>query len=114
LSEVRIPLDLLPIPTSLFEFTWALIGWLLADSFSKRLDEDILNQIDELKKTHPKIAAFRWVIENILHFLHHTWIGLLLMLYLPRASELFWLGYGLFIQDAQFHLRSKYRKLKQQ
>lgn len=85
----------LPVPTTLFELTFTIIGFLLGYAWSENLDESILDS-DWFKKQH---YAVQWFIKGILKFVHHFWIGMLLMIYFPRDSELFWIGLGLFIED---------------
>jgi hypothetical protein len=112
MSEIIIPTELLPIPLTLFEITWAVIGFQAARAFSKRLDEDILKQLEELKEKHPNLYRLRWLIERTLHFLHHYWLGLLCMVYFPRSHPLFWIGYGMFIEDGGFHLTEFLKTVK--
>ena len=112
MSEIVIPTELLPIPVTLFEITWAVIGFQAARAFSKRLDEDILKQLEELKEKHPNLYRLRWLIERTLHFLHHYWLGMLAMAYFPRSHPLFWIGYGMFIEDGGFHLREFLKTVK--
>jgi len=47
----------------------------------------------------------RYLVDRFLHFLHHYWIGLLLMAYGLCHEEVFWFGYGLFVEDAAYHTR---------
>jgi len=110
--EIRVPADWLSIPTNLFELTWAIIGFLAARSFSKRLDEDIMKELETLKSGHPRLYRLRWLFERTLHFIHHYWIGLLMMTYSNRTNPAFWIGYGFFIEDGGYHLKEFYRSLK--
>jgi len=110
-------LSLLPIPQTLFEITWTLIGWLLARAFAKvdkkGLDEAILEYVE--KKEYTKNEAFmRWLGERSLHFLHHFWMGLLLIAYYPvhGCPELMWFGLGLFAEDGCFHIREFLGQIK--
>jgi hypothetical protein len=112
MSEITIPLEWLPVPTSLFEFTWAAIGLLAARSFSKRLDEEILEEMEKMKEKHPRLYKGRRFMERLLHFIHHWWIGLLLILYTPRTCPLFWIGYGFVIEDGGYHLREFSKTVK--
>jgi hypothetical protein len=112
MSEIVIPTELLPIPVTLFEICWSVIGFQLARAFGKRLDEDILKQLEELKEKHPRLYKARWFIERLLHFIHHWWIGLLLILYTPRTCPLFWIGYGFAIEDGGYHLREFSKTVK--
>jgi hypothetical protein len=99
-------------PTNLFELVWTIVGFQAARAFSKRLDEDILEQLEELKEKHPRLYKARWFIERLLHFIHHAYIGLLCMVYLPRSHPLFWIGYGMFIEDGGFHLTEFLKTVK--
>jgi len=124
---IEIPVELLPVPKTLFEFTFALIGWQLAHSFGTRLDEELLEQISQIKDGAYLNAetkkAIRLFIERLLDFVHHAWIGLLGVVYfgsppilqsipiptwipLHPCAELFWLCYGMTVEDAQHHIRS--------
>lgn len=107
----------LPVPDNLFDLTWTLIGIQLGATFGK------INQkgmgIDEYIKDHGKFKGWtRFVVERVLHFLHHYWLGLLLIIYYPQhqTPELMWLGLGLFLEDSFYHtqdfLRAKLGKLK--
>jgi hypothetical protein len=100
------------MPVSLFEICWALIGFQAARAFSKRLDEDILEELEKMKGKHPRLYKARWLIERTLHFLHHYWLGMLAMVYFPRSHPLFWIGYGMFIEDGGFHLTEFLKTVK--
>jgi len=111
----------LPVPKTLFEGTWVVIGWMAATAFGKSLDEDIMSKINASKNRFVRNCGP--FIARLLHFTHHFWIGMLGVVYfgvtpiaqsiglpisipqLPNA-ELFWLCLGLTFEDAQFHLRA--------
>lgn len=89
----------LPVPVTLLQITWAIIGFMFGRAFGKQLDHTI-QETEWFKKQ--KLMA-QWTVRAILDFMHHFWIGLLLMVYAslsPYPSELYWFGYGLFIDDA--------------
>jgi hypothetical protein len=109
---VEISIEQLPIPVSLFEICWAVIGFQAARAFSKRLDEDILEELEKMKEKHPNLYRLRWFVERTLHFIHHFEIGLLLMVYFPRTSPLFWLGYGFFVEDGGYHAKEFLKTVK--
>jgi hypothetical protein len=112
MSEIIIPTELLPVPLTLFEITWAVIGFQMARAFSKRLDEDILEELEKMKEAHPRLYKARWLIERTLHFIHHYWLGMLALVYFPRSHPLFWIGYGMFIEDGGFHLKEFLKTVK--
>jgi len=111
--KLVIPLKYLPVPKSLFDLAWAIIGWHLGKTFSN-LDEELL-------KTIPDSQWYKRVIYRILYFIHHYWVGLLLIVYCGYILEvnncwdavfgyfgairaLLWLGYGLFVEDGWHHV----------
>lgn len=116
--DLIIPVDLLPVPKTLFEFTFTLIGWQLGSAMSKidkvGLDEAILKNLKWK-------GLAKWLLERMLHFFHHYWIGLLLLVFtvpnnwpdpLWMQGALYWFGYGLTVEDAQYHLRDTIKKVK--
>jgi len=108
MEYITIPINLLPIPKTLFDFTWALIGWEFGKAFSQ-FDEELIS------KTPQK---YRRILYRILHFIHHYWIGLLMVVYAqafltdPTAvtgwnglyRAILWFGYGLVMEDGHHHL----------
>ena len=74
--------------------TWTIIGFMFGRSFGKQLDHTIMDD-PFIKSLRP---VWQWLIGAILNFLHHFWIGLLLMVYYPNTL-LYWIGFGLFIDD---------------
>jgi len=118
-STIEIPLELLPVPKTLFDFTFAVIGWQLGNAFSK---QDNIG-FDEVLEAETKLGKAKGILgfigRRVLHFVHHYWIGLLLMVFcLPVnwpdpnwwQGALYWIGYGLFIEDGQYHLREWFGK----
>jgi len=111
--------ELLPIPKTIFEGTWFIIGWMAGKAFGEKFDEEILDQIPDTDK-YKFIKRF---VGRILHFIHHAWIGLLgvvyfgvapvaqsinLPVYIPviPCAEAFWFFLGLALEDIAFHTRA--------
>ncbi len=96
----------LPVPTNLLELTWLLIGFMFGRAFGKSLDFSV-QQTDWFSR-QPKLS--QEVVKNLLNFLHHFWIGLLLMVYAAQIGGLlrgwqvpaevpYFAGCGLFLDD---------------
>jgi len=89
----------LPIPKNLLEWTWLAIGIVFGRAFGKQLDHEI--QESDWFKGLP--LFYQKILRFILDFLHHFWVGLLLMCYSqcfsPYQIEVYWFGYGLFLDD---------------
>ncbi len=93
----------LPVPSTLLQVTWLLVGFTFSRAFAKNLDRSV--QETTLFKAQGKFA--QTLIKNLLNFLHHFWIGLLLIVYsAPIASPLrfspdiiTFFGLGLFLDD---------------
>lgn len=85
----------LPAPETLFEITWLIVGFMFARSIAKPLDHYIM-ELEEVKKLRP---VWSKLISMLLDFLHHFWIGLLLMVYNAPTTATYWFGYGLFVDD---------------
>lgn len=91
----------LPTPENLVQITWLFIGFMFGRAFGKQLDQEVQNS-QWFKNRHP---LCQWIIKRCLDFLHHFWIGLLIMIYVcdPCIStidnEAYWFGYGLFLDD---------------
>jgi hypothetical protein len=93
----------LPIPSTLLQITWLLIGFTFGRAFGKNLDQSF-KASDFYKNQN---LTVQWLISGLLDFLHHFWVGLLLMVYagqvtalLPiEADALTFFGLGLFIDD---------------
>ena len=86
----------LPIPETLFEATWFGIGLTFGRCFGKDLDYKI-QQSEWFKR---RDAFGKWVVKFLLDFLHHWWIGALIMIYCPQYPEAYWFGLGLIVDDA--------------
>lgn len=84
----------IPTPATLLAITWSIIGFMLARAF-KNIDHTI-QETTGYKDLDPITQKF---VAMLLDFLHHFWIGLLLMVYYPNTPEIYWFGYGLFIDD---------------
>lgn len=94
----------IPFPTTLIHLTWACIGFMFARAFGKQIDQDIQNG-DWFKSLPP---AWQSIVKRLLDFLHHFYIGLLLMISYKidevffwgvTPVSLYWFGWGLFIDD---------------
>ena len=84
----------IPSPQTLLQITWAIIGFMLARSF-KKLD----HTIKQTTKYDTMDPISQFLIGGTLDFFHHFWIGMLLMVYCNSSPEVYWFGYGLFIDD---------------
>lgn len=110
----------LPVPKTLLEGTWFVIGWMAANAFGKSLDEGIMEKINGSNSEFVKDVGP--LVSRILHFVHHFWIGMLGVVYfgvtpiaqsiglpisIPQSpnAELFWVCLGMALEDAQYHLR---------
>jgi len=109
----------LPVPKTVFETVWSAIGWQLGSAFSKTDN----NGLDETIVKYGKFTGFtKFLVERLLHFVHHYWIGGLGVIYfgvapiaqtlnlpiqIPNApnAELFWLCLGLTLEDTFYHLK---------
>ncbi len=93
----------LPVPSTLLQITWLLIGFTFARAFGKNLDQNVKSS--KFYNVQSKVA--QWVISGLLDWLHHFWVGLLLMVYAAQVSiiipvdadALFFFGLGMFIDD---------------
>lgn len=108
----------IPTPQTLEQATWFVIGFLFARAFGKKLDYE-LQDTEWFKKQH---GLVQWIIKRSLDFLHHFWIGLLIVLYaeqlvgfigLADPAPLIWFAYGLILDDlpdipARFQAYFKY------
>jgi hypothetical protein len=68
---------------------------LFGRAFGKKLDYRI--QQGEWFKRQGVVV--QWIVQRTLDFLHHFWMGGFLMIYFPNIPEIYWFGYGLFIDD---------------
>lgn len=87
------------VPASRLEVGWWLIGGGFARAFGKKLDYDIqqtpwFKQLDPLSKN---------MVKRLLDFLHHWWIGWIMMEYISKAVpfsvEVYWFGAGILVDD---------------
>ncbi len=93
----------LPVPGSLLQVTWLIIGFMFGRAFAKSLDQTV--QATEAFKRQGKFV--QTLIKNALNFLHHFWMGLLLIVYAAQiggqlrldADIVAFFGLGLFIDD---------------
>jgi len=101
-------------PQTLLGATWLVVGFLFGKSFGKQLDQKIQNK--EWFKNQS--GTVQWFAKTLMDFLHHFWIGLLLMLYAPQIASLhslmdyqavYWFGVGLFLDDLP-DVPSRFRK----
>jgi len=80
------------------EFTWLCIGFMFGRAFGKQFDQTV--QRTEWFKKRSRFG--KWLVKACLNFLHHFWIGLLLMSYAhttPWPVETYYFGLGLFLDD---------------
>jgi len=84
----------IPAPETLLQITWTIIGFILARSF-KNIDHTVKES--RWYQTLDKVEQF--VVGGLLDFLHHFWMGMILMVYYSHIPEVYWFGYGLFIDD---------------
>ncbi len=93
----------IPVPSTLLQITWLLIGFTFARAFGKNLDQSVKASVF----FHNQGCVVQWVLAGLLNWLHHFWVGLLLMVYagpaaavFPVNSEaLYFFGLGMFIDD---------------
>ncbi len=93
----------LPVPSTLLQVTWLLVGFMFSRAFAKNLDHAV-QETDQFK-AQGKFA--QTLIKNLLNFLHHFWIGLLLIVYSAQIASplhfspdvIAFFGLGLFLDD---------------
>lgn len=85
----------LPVPKDLFQGVWFGIGLTFGRCVGKGLDHTI-QQSDWFKSLG---VVGKWFVKFMLDFLHHWWIGALLMIYFPQYPEVYWFGMGLVVDD---------------
>ena len=108
----------IPIPTDNFQTIWLLIGMLFGRTFGKKLDYTF-QQTNFFKDRDP---FWQNILKRVLDFTHHWWIGVLIWLYAPLITKLFfwpsleleimWFGIGLFFDDIRDfrHILARYKK----
>jgi hypothetical protein len=93
----------LPLPDTLLQITWLLISFTFGRAFAKSLDQS-LQQTDAFKKQNKFMQV---LAKNGMNFLHHFWMGLVLMVYAADLAAILgisghvvlFFGLGLFIDD---------------
>jgi len=103
MNPLDVIINLLPTPHTLFELTWVLIGIQLGKSFG------VINQsgmgVDEYVRANGKLKGWtKFIVDRVLHFTHHYFIGLLLIVYPIPYPEFKWFGLGLFLEDGGYHI----------
>ena len=87
------------IPSTRIQIGWWLIGGGFARAFGKKLDYDI-QQTVWFKELGPNTKN---LVKRLLNFLHHWWLGWILMDYISKAvpfeTELYWFGAGVLVDD---------------
>lgn len=74
---------------------WLGIGLMLSRSLGKGCDQSI-QQSDWFENLGP---FWKWLAKSLLDFLHHWWMGLILVVYYPDSVPIVWFGWGMFIDD---------------
>jgi len=84
----------IPLPPDFEMVVWFGIGITFARAFGKKFDREVQQSpwFKELKGWQ------RWMVKRSLDFLHHWWVGALLILYAPYP-QLAWAGAGIFVDD---------------
>lgn len=82
------------VPQDFLQWTFAGIGLTFGRVFGKKLDYNI-QQSEWFGRRH---EANQWIIKRGLDFLHHWWMGALLMNYFSQP-EIYWFGWGLLVDD---------------
>lgn len=105
MNPLDVIINLLPVPQTLLEITWVLIGWQLGKSFGTIKNNGGGGSVDNYIREHGKLKGWsKMVVERILYFVHHYFIGLLLIVYDIGIPETKWLGLGLALEDGSYHL----------
>jgi len=94
----------LPVPEIPVEVVFLLLGSQFGRSFGKQLDEAIKYSpwFEALKLSsllQDQITVF--LLPRLLDFLHHGWIGALIMIQYPAPSWLFWFSFDLMLDDCK-------------
>jgi hypothetical protein len=93
----------LPLPQTLLEVTWFLIGF-----FAGRAGAQCDHKVKETEWYNGLCPMQKYLVDALLDFTHHFWIGLLLMVYAVNP-EMYWFGMGLFVDDMP-DIPSRFRK----
>ena len=103
---------MLPVPATLLEIFWTLLGITFANAFSKVGNNGM--GVDEYIKENGKFKGVsKYLVYSSLNFLHHWEIGGLLIIYPMPFIELKWIGLGLMIDDGAFELYKPLKKLRE-
>ncbi len=73
----------LPVPSTLLQVTWLIIGFMFGRAFAKNLDQTV-QATDAFKRQNRFVQT---LIKNALDFLHHFWMGLLLIVYAAQIAD---------------------------
>ena len=84
----------LPTPTNFLEITWLGIGLTFGRSFG-----NIDHQIQQSQWFLDFDTQAQYIIKFLLNFLHHWWIGALLMIYFPENPAVYYFAFGVLIDD---------------
>lgn len=97
MSELEITNYILPIiaTKTLIQITGFSIGLYLARAFGKQADQDIQKGgwFKKLSKTKQNLTR------RLLDFLHHFYVGWIIMIVTTPENVLYWFGYGIFVDD---------------
>ena len=85
----------LPFPVSFAQIIWLGVGLTFGRAFGKQLDRQIQGSAWFLGLA----PLWQNILRRLLDFLHHWWIGALLMLYFCEFEAVYWFGYGLLLDD---------------
>ena len=100
----------IPIPASFVAVLFTALGFQFGRAFGKKLDQSIqaskwFKNLKKSKAAEDQILA--WLVPRLLDFLHHWWIGALIMIFAPArlgaywGDLAYWFGFGLFVDDFQ-------------
>jgi len=115
-------LKMLPMPKTIFEGTWFVVGWMAGKCFGDQCDQEFVAWINQKYNSEKHWYAMK-ILLKLLNFIHHAYIGLLGVIYfgpipilqsipLPIAipsfpcAEAFWFFLGLTLEDLQHHTRT--------
>ena len=108
---VELILKLVPVPQNIFELMWTGMGWHFAHGWAT-FDDEIKD-----KEWFKKLGLF---VRAMLEFFQHWWIGIAMMIYFGSIEfypnmfhrhipELYWLGLGIFLEDAKSHIAQSFK-----
>lgn len=85
----------LPFPVSFAQIVWLGVGLTFGRAFGKQLDQEI-----QASAWFKGLGGLQQnLVRRLLDFLHHWWMGALLMLYFGGVEAVYWFGYGLLLDD---------------